>query len=75
MAAPADRAVAAGGQHGEGMALRAGERDEIAPDDPNALAATGFLLYRAREDNRAGLLAAYLFLANPLVIFEGIFAS
>src|SRR5215216_3565013 len=36
------------------------------------LALTGLLIYRSHQDNRAGWLGLYLFLANPLVLFEGI---
>ena len=36
------------------------------------LALTGLLIYRSHEDDRAGWLGVYLFLANPLVLFEGI---
>ena len=36
------------------------------------LALTGVLIYRSREDDRAGWLGVYLFLANPLVLFEGV---
>ena len=36
------------------------------------LAATGFAIYQSPADSRDGVLAAYLFLANPLVVFEGI---
>jgi hypothetical protein len=36
------------------------------------LALTGLLIYRSQEDNRAGWLGVYLFLANPLVVFEGV---
>jgi hypothetical protein len=36
------------------------------------LALTGLLIYRSQEDDRAGWLGVYLFLANPLVLFEGV---
>ncbi len=36
------------------------------------LAITAYLLYRYQDDDRRGWLAAYLFLANPLVLFEGV---
>jgi hypothetical protein len=36
------------------------------------LALTGLLIYRSQEDDRAGWLGIYLFLANPLVVFEGV---
>jgi hypothetical protein len=36
------------------------------------LALTGLPIYRSHEDDRAGWLGVYLFLANPLVLFEGI---
>jgi hypothetical protein len=36
------------------------------------LALTGFLIYRSHRDDRAGWLGVYLFLANPLVLFEGV---
>jgi hypothetical protein len=36
------------------------------------LALTGLLIYRSQEDNRAGWLGVYLFLANPLVVFEAV---
>src|SRR5215217_1507568 len=36
------------------------------------LALTGLLIYRSHEDERAGWLGVFLFLANPLVLFEGI---
>ncbi|MDF3018562.1 MAG: hypothetical protein K0R44_3787, partial [Thermomicrobiales bacterium] len=36
------------------------------------LALTGLLIYRSQEDDRAGWLGVYLFLANPLVVFEGV---
>ena len=36
------------------------------------LALTGLLIYRSHEDDRAGWLGVYLFLANPLVLFEGV---
>jgi hypothetical protein len=36
------------------------------------LALTGLVIYRAHQDDRAGWLGVYLFLANPLVLFEGI---
>jgi hypothetical protein len=36
------------------------------------LALTGLLIYRSHGDDRAGWLGVYLFLANPLVLFEGV---
>jgi hypothetical protein len=36
------------------------------------LALTGLVIYRSHQDDRAGWLGVYLFLANPLVLFEGI---
>jgi hypothetical protein len=36
------------------------------------LALTGLVIYRSHGDDRAGWLGLYLFLANPLVLFEGI---
>jgi hypothetical protein len=36
------------------------------------LALTGLVIYRSRRDDRAGWLGVYLFLANPLVLFEGV---
>jgi hypothetical protein len=36
------------------------------------LALTGFVIYRSHQDDRAGWLGVYLFLANPLVLFEGV---
>jgi len=36
------------------------------------LALTALLIYRSQEDDRAGWLGVYLFLANPLVLFEGV---
>jgi hypothetical protein len=36
------------------------------------LALTGFMIYRSQRDDRAGWLGVYLFLANPLVLFEGV---
>src|SRR5687768_15377401 len=36
------------------------------------LALTGLVIYRSHEDDRAGWLGVYLFLANPLVLFEGV---
>ena len=36
------------------------------------LALTGFVIYRSRQDDRAGWLGVYLFLANPLVLFDGV---
>src|SRR5215204_7612153 len=36
------------------------------------LVLTGLLIYRSHEDDRAGWLGVYLFLANPLVLFEGV---
>ncbi len=36
------------------------------------LALTGVLIYRAHGDDRTGWLGVYLFLANPLVLFEGV---
>jgi hypothetical protein len=36
------------------------------------LALTGLLIFRSHEDERAGWLGVFLFLANPLVLFEGI---
>src|ERR671920_963638 len=36
------------------------------------LALTGFVIYRSHGDDRAGWLGVYLFLANPLVLFEGV---
>jgi hypothetical protein len=36
------------------------------------LALTGVLIYRSHEDDRAGWLGVFLFLANPLVLFEGV---
>lgn len=36
------------------------------------LALTGVLIYRSHQDDRSGWLGVYLFLANPLVLFEGI---
>jgi hypothetical protein len=36
------------------------------------LAATGWLIYRYQRDSRRGWLAVYAFLANPLVLFEGV---
>jgi alpha-1,6-mannosyltransferase len=36
------------------------------------LALTGLVIYRSHGDDRAGWLGVYLFLANPLVLFEGV---
>src|SRR5215212_5343234 len=36
------------------------------------LALTGLVIYRSHQDDRAGWLGVYLFLANPLVLFEGV---
>src|SRR5829696_1997891 len=36
------------------------------------LALTGLVIYRSQRDDRAGWLGVYLFLANPLVLFEGV---
>jgi hypothetical protein len=36
------------------------------------LALTGLLIYRSQEDDRTGWLGVYLFLANPLVVFDGV---
>src|ERR687893_2231816 len=36
------------------------------------LALTGVLIYRSHQDDRAGWLGVYLFLANPLVLFDGV---
>ena len=36
------------------------------------LALTGFVIYRSHGEDRAGWLGVYLFLANPLVLFEGV---
>jgi hypothetical protein len=36
------------------------------------LALTGVLIYRSHGDDRAGWLGVYLFLANPLVLFDGV---
>jgi hypothetical protein len=36
------------------------------------LAVTGLVIYRSHQDDRAGWLGVYLFLANPLVLFEGV---
>ncbi len=36
------------------------------------LALTGVLIYRSQADDRVGWLGVYLFLANPLVLFEGV---
>jgi hypothetical protein len=36
------------------------------------LALTGLLIHRSHGDDRAGWLGVYLFLANPLVLFEGV---
>ena len=36
------------------------------------LALTGLVIYRSQQDDRAGWRGVYLFLANPLVLFEGI---
>ncbi|MDP9366162.1 MAG: hypothetical protein M3Q10_18405 [Chloroflexota bacterium] len=36
------------------------------------LVLTSLAIYRYQEDGKRGLLAAYLFLANPLVLFEGV---
>jgi hypothetical protein len=36
------------------------------------LALTGLVIYRSQRDDRAGWLGVFLFLANPLVLFEGV---
>ncbi len=36
------------------------------------LVLTGLVIYRSHQDDRAGWLGVYLFLANPLVLFEGV---
>ena len=36
------------------------------------LALTAVLIYHSQENDRAGWVAVYLFMANPLVLFEGI---
>jgi hypothetical protein len=36
------------------------------------LVLTGLVIYRSQADDRAGWLGVYLFLANPLVLFEGV---
>src|ERR671911_1716493 len=36
------------------------------------LALTGLVIYRSHQDDRAGWLGVYLFLANPLVLFEAV---
>ena len=36
------------------------------------LALTGLVIYRSHADDRAGWLGVYLFLANPLVLFEAV---
>ena len=36
------------------------------------LALTGLLIYRSHQDDRARWLGVYLFLANPLILFEGL---
>ncbi len=36
------------------------------------LALTGLVIYRSHADDRAGWLGVYLFLANPLILFEAV---